>query len=220
MATIKKGILGGVSGKVGNVVGANWKGIDYLRIKPANVTNANTEPQVSQRMKFAVILKFLQPIIEFIRIGFKSYAIRMSAFNAAFSYNYHEALTGEFPNYSLDFAKVLISRGNLPGAIDPGCSSTEPGKVKLTWVNNSGSNAASETDAALVLIFDPDTNQAYYQLQAAARVDGEALIAVPADFSGKTVHCYLSFMSIGSALSGQVKNSVSNSNYVGSVTIV
>lgn len=219
MATIKKGILGGVSGKVGNVVGANWKGIDYLRIKPANFTNANTEPQVSQRMKFAVVLKFLQPINELLRIGFKSYAIRMSAFNAAFSYNYHEALTGEFPNYSLDYAKVLFSRGNLPGAIDPGCTSNEPGKLKFTWLNNSGSNAASETDAAVVLIFNPESYQAYYLLQAAARADGEAVITVPADFSGKMVHCYLSFMSIGSALSGQVKNSVSNSNYIGSVTV-
>ena len=37
MATIKKGILGGVSGKVGNVVGGNWKGVDYLRSLPAEV---------------------------------------------------------------------------------------------------------------------------------------------------------------------------------------
>ena len=31
MGTIKKGILGGFSGKVGTVVGASWKGISYMR---------------------------------------------------------------------------------------------------------------------------------------------------------------------------------------------
>jgi hypothetical protein len=30
MGTIKKGILGGFSGKVGTVVGASWKGISYI----------------------------------------------------------------------------------------------------------------------------------------------------------------------------------------------
>ena len=34
MGKIGKGILGGISGKVANVVGGNWKGIDYLRSKP------------------------------------------------------------------------------------------------------------------------------------------------------------------------------------------
>jgi hypothetical protein len=53
MGTIKKGILGGVSGKVGNVVGGSWKGIDYLRVLPASVHNANSQPQISQRYKFS-----------------------------------------------------------------------------------------------------------------------------------------------------------------------
>lgn len=56
MGVISQGILGGVSGKVGNVVGASWKGIDYLRIKPSNVANPRTEGQVSQRTKFALKL--------------------------------------------------------------------------------------------------------------------------------------------------------------------
>ena len=39
MAIISQGILGGISGKIGNVVGGSWKGIDYLRIMPASVAN-------------------------------------------------------------------------------------------------------------------------------------------------------------------------------------
>jgi hypothetical protein len=34
MGIIKQGILGGFSGKVGNVVGGTWKGIDYMRVLP------------------------------------------------------------------------------------------------------------------------------------------------------------------------------------------
>jgi len=41
MGKINQGILGGFSGKVGNVIGGNWKGIDYMRVKPASVANPN-----------------------------------------------------------------------------------------------------------------------------------------------------------------------------------
>ena len=53
MGKINQGILGGVSGQVGNVIGGTWKGIDYLRIKPSSVANPKcikkTKPQGNQR---------------------------------------------------------------------------------------------------------------------------------------------------------------------------
>ena len=33
MGKIAQGILGGLSGKGGNVIGGSWKGIDYIRTK-------------------------------------------------------------------------------------------------------------------------------------------------------------------------------------------
>ncbi|HEX3025140.1 MAG TPA: DUF6266 family protein [Chitinophagaceae bacterium] len=49
MGTINKGILGGFSGKVGTVIGATWKGIDYMRSKsskkPGNFSDAQLEQQ-------------------------------------------------------------------------------------------------------------------------------------------------------------------------------
>ena len=55
MGKINQGILGGFSGKVGNVIGGTWKGIDYMRVKPAHVTNPKTEGQVDQRSKFCTM---------------------------------------------------------------------------------------------------------------------------------------------------------------------
>ncbi|MBP7508170.1 MAG: hypothetical protein KA807_10135 [Prolixibacteraceae bacterium] len=43
MGKINQGILEGVSGTVGSVVGANWKGISYLRGKATSHNDANTE---------------------------------------------------------------------------------------------------------------------------------------------------------------------------------
>lgn len=219
MGTIKKGILGGVSGKVGNVVGGNWKGIDYLRMLPAGVTNPNTELQSTQRLKFSAVLRFLQPLTEVIRIGFKPLAVKMSAFNAAFSYNYNNALTGSYPSFSIDYPKALISRGNLMGALNPACGSTEPAKVSVTWENNSGNGMAADTDSAIVVIFNPEYNEAVYLLNAGLRSDCSMEIQLPSNYSGINVHCYLSFVAMTAMLSGQSRNAVATSSYVGSISV-
>lgn len=52
MGKIKKGVFGEFTGKVGNLVGCTWKGIPYMRTRPANMTNPRTEKQQGQRSKF------------------------------------------------------------------------------------------------------------------------------------------------------------------------
>lgn len=219
MAQIKTGILGNVSGKVGNVVGGTWKGINYLRTMAANVNNPNTELQVCQRLKFSAVVKFLQPITEFIRVGYKAQAVKMTAFNAAFSYIFHNALTGEFPDFTIDYPNVMVSRGNMAGAINPACSSTEAAKVILSWEPASGSGQASETDTAIFVIHNSSKLEAVYSLNAGTRADGSIEVSLPASYSGDTVHCYIAFMTMSSVLAGQARNAISNSSYAGSITV-
>lgn len=62
MATLNKGILGGFSGKVGTVVGANWRGLDIIRSRPKISKRNPTEKQLEQQMKFKLAISFLQPL--------------------------------------------------------------------------------------------------------------------------------------------------------------
>lgn len=153
MGKINQGILGGVSGQVGNVIGGTWKGIDYLRIKPSSVANPKTPDQVDQRTKFVTVLGFLQPITEFLRTGFKKYASGMTQFNSAMSYNLNNAVTGTYPNYSIDYPNALVSRGNLAGGENGAAASTNPAEVDVSWDDNSGSGGAQATDKALIVMY-------------------------------------------------------------------
>lgn len=49
MGIIKRGILGGFSGKVGNIVGTSWKGRAVIKAMPLSVANPRTTKQVNQR---------------------------------------------------------------------------------------------------------------------------------------------------------------------------
>lgn len=70
MAVYKSGILGAFSGKVGSVVGASWRGIDYMRSLAASVGNPRTPAQQSNRQLMSVIAQGLSPFKYLIRDGF------------------------------------------------------------------------------------------------------------------------------------------------------
>ena len=160
MGTINQGILGGFSGKVGTVIGGSWKGINYMRGKAASISNPQTEAQLDQRARFGAALKFLQPLTAFLRVGFKNYAVRMTAFNSAMSYNLNNALTGTYPDYSIDYASALVSRGSLPGALNPEISSTAASVIDFTWDDNSTDSNATTDDKVLLVVYNPAKQQA------------------------------------------------------------
>jgi hypothetical protein len=212
MGKISQGVLGGFSGKVGNVVGGTWKGIDYMRIKPANVTNPRTEGQVDQRSKFSTVLRFLQPMTDFLRVGFKLYANKMTQFNAAMSYNLNNAITGVYPNFMVDYASALVTRGNLSGAANGAASSPSAGDVQITWDDNSGSGSAQATDKALIVLLNTTRQEAVFTTAGPARSAGTETISVPSEYTGEDVEVFLGFIS-------EDGSKVANSSYLGSVTV-
>ncbi|WP_336734977.1 DUF6266 family protein [Chryseobacterium sp. VD8] len=62
MARITKGILGGFSGKVGTIVGANWRGQDIIRSIPKPSSKQPTNKQLLQQTRFSMVISFLQPL--------------------------------------------------------------------------------------------------------------------------------------------------------------
>lgn len=211
MGKISQGVLGGFSGKVGNVVGGTWKGIDYMRIKPASVANPRTQGQLDQRSKFSVTLKFLQSMTDFLRVGFKLYANKMTQFNAAMSYNLNNAITGTYPNFAIDFASALLSRGGLTGALNPSVTSTG-GLVEFAWIDNTGSGNASATDKALLVVYNPAKDEAIYDTSGVVRPTASQNLAMPSDYVGDTVEAFIGFISDDG-------KEVANSVYIGSVTV-
>jgi len=211
MGKINQGILGGLSGKVGNIIGGSWKGIDYIRIKPSSVANPRTEGQVNQRNKFTAALEFLQPNIEFIRVGYKDYAIKMTAFNAAMSEVLENGITGTAPDFEIDYPNVLVSKGSLKGVLNPSFDAATAGQLTFNWSDNSNEINANNDDRLMTLIYNPVKKESVVKLIGVSRFILSQMIAIPSNFSGDTIHVYTAFISADG-------KSISNSSYVGSGT--
>jgi len=212
MGTIKQGILGGFSGKVGSVVGGSWKGINYMRGRAASIKNPQTLQQMQQRNKFAVALSVLQPITAFIRVGFRRYAHKKTELNAAMSYTIRHAIVGDYPNYEIDYENLLVSRGTLTGA-NNATATPAAGKIKLAWEDNSGIGEAQPTDKALVVAINPEKSEAAYITDGAPRSTKKEDLLVSPYWVGDDVEVYLGFIS-------ENGKDVASSSYLGTVTVV
>ncbi len=211
MGKISQGILGGLSGKVGNVIGGTWKGIDYLRIKPSSVANPRTDGQVNQRNKFTATLEFLQPNKAFINIGYRNYAIKKTSFNAAMSEILGNAITGKAPNFKVAYKDALLSKGNLSSALNPSMKISAPGEVTFNWNDNSVESNANSTDKAMLLVYNPSKKESVIILDGGTRSSGSDVVTIPFTYSGDTIELFMAFVSADS-------KSVSNSSYLGSGT--
>ena len=131
MGIIKKGVLGGFSGKVGTVIGARWKSVDYMRSLADRHNDRNSMQQQVQRAKFSMAQAFVHDVVGFARVGYAPYTYSRTAANALMSYVMRYAMAGSGLDWEIDFSKVLVSRGVLT-TVRVASGSVSNGKVTCT----------------------------------------------------------------------------------------
>ena len=213
MGIIGKGILGGFSGKVGTVIGATWKGIDYMKSRPPARGNADaSQKQLAQQAKFSLAMKFITTLSSLFQISYRNYAIGKTGTNSAFSYLLTEAIAGSYPDFSIDYSKMLMSRGQLPNASAPAATAAAGGDIVFTWTDNTGISSSKASDQAMLVIYCPALKTALYTTGSAMRNSGtdklDAMI-----FAGHLVETYIGFIS-------EDGKKVANSIYTGQHTVL
>lgn len=195
MGKINQGVFGEVKGKVGNLVGCTWKGIPYMRTRPAHMTNPRTASQQNQRGRFSIAMNFLRPITPFIRYGYQEFAKKQTPFNAAMSYLMKNAFTGEGEDLALDYNKVLVMHGTLTQA-ENAAVTLENGCARFTWDNNSGQGNATEDDAVFLLVYNKERNEAVYETAEAMRPSCKAEMRYPQEWKEHELAVYLGFCNV------------------------
>ena len=156
MAEIKQGILGGVSGKIGTVVGANWKGKNIIRSKPRKTSKKPTVPQLNQREKFKLVSNFLQPINAILSRYFGSEQGLKTRVNLALSYHLQEAVENQDGNFIINPEKVVLSKGILP-LINMENTVIDNSELRLTWNLPEGASLGSATDLLTVVVYNNES---------------------------------------------------------------
>lgn len=184
MAHFNKGILGGFSGKVGTVVGVNWRGKNIMRSLPTKKKKTATPAQAKQRAKFTLAAQFMGPLKAITDKYFGEYQGSKSRTNLAMSHQILRTIVDkEDGTFEIDFSQVVISKGVLPN-IAVESIAVDENKLNLTWKSNANANLASENDKLIVVIFSKSQNAFSINLDTDATRSSEAVtITLPQGFA-------------------------------------
>ncbi len=158
MGKIKKGILGGFSGKTGTVVGGSWKGIDYMRSLATSVANPKTAAQVTVRSNFKTIASIMAKANPITKLSNWSNAKKQSAFNAAVRINYDSAIV----NDEIDLERLSFGEFSRKGLTDLQVVFNEDEttlSLNLNWVNDADEETAFNDDMVAVVMVRKSANE-------------------------------------------------------------
>ena len=212
MGIMKNGPHGPVYGKVGNLVTYRVLNKDVTRMVGEN-NKAPSVKQLACRQQLAVVIQFLKPIVKFINLGFMVEAAKAEVYphNMAVSYNKRHALSGTYPDVSVDYSKVLVARGSLPTAVDASVSIVAEG-LRFSWATGSWMDFTERRHVAMMMAYFPELGRAAYSLNGATRDEGTDVLYLPDGLKCAHMETYLSFMAVGS-------NEVADSVYLGSLSM-
>jgi hypothetical protein len=213
MGRIKQGANGGFSGKAGSVIGSSWKGIDYIKGRPKTSSKPASQRQLEQQAKFRLAVNFLKPIKDLLNSTCVSLSQgRAMGFNMALKQVLAEAVIGDYPDYSIDYAAVKLAYGPL--AIAKGSVVAEAGGVlKVTWSPQLNKYNAFGDDEITVLIYDPETNIYTHGLDGITRAAAEMDITLDAEMISQTLEIYYFF-------TDRDGKKISPSRYAGEVVVI
>ena len=166
MGIIKRGILGGVANKIGNVVGSSWKGIATLRSLPLSVANPRTVAQRTNRNSFSIFSKLGSKVLATVcQPLWNRDAKQMSGFNAYVMLNkrkYDEDIMGWL-------ADPVMSKGSLSAFLITASQSADHGSIHCMFSTTCSNPQDSDEDVAYIQLIhqnNEDPNKPVYDAKA------------------------------------------------------
>lgn len=153
MGIIRRGILGGFSGKVANVVGSSWKGIAVMRALPLSVTNPKTVGQVEQRSAFSIISKFASSILTvWVKPLWDRSAQSMSGYNAFIQQNVDIVKADKV----LNIENLTMSKGKLGATTIQAGANAQNDILTAMWDAVPVGSFQMSSDKLYLVVFDKD----------------------------------------------------------------
>jgi hypothetical protein len=196
MATTNTGVLGAFIGTIGPVTGFMRNGKNVLRSSNSSIKNKRTPLQLAQREKISICNRFTLAFSStgFFNKSFPAYGHTGTGFNRVTGTLMSRTVTGVYPDLSLNYEQVLISKGRLPGAEKAKAVLKPKQIIQFSFADNSTDGIASPDDTVILVAYAPELQQAIFTLYGGFRKDGKAVLNLTA-FKGYNVETWIGFLS-------------------------
>ena len=220
MGKLLSGIMGPVTGTVGDLVFTTWKGQNVVKTRPKRKAEFSENEKVGHNT-FGYTQKWLTPIAPFLKAGLanvEGFKPTLTTRNIATSLLYRDkALIEDGYNTRINPSRITISAGPLPLADDLQLHfDADKSEVKVTWnpkvpVGTPGRDLSSADDQLMLLIYNPEEALVFGKVHGATRETGQQSYILPHE-PYLEYHVWVAFIA-------EDRQSQSDSRYLGSVRV-
>ena len=192
MAKSNWGITSGFIGKLGNVVGYNWKGVNVQRALIVNGRKSQSEEQQLARARFALITLVASDLYEAVYEGYRREADKLHSTQNGLFVKYNIGLvSGTDPEaLGLDFENLQLSYGTLRG-VDFGEASISGNTLTVAIDdNNLYGRRVSVSDRIYIAAYCPELGDARCYVAGTRGSEGNLIVNLPAKWNGKGIVAY------------------------------
>ena len=211
MAKVKSGMGLGISGTIAGVTFCQQPdGTTTARDQQKKSDKPRTPGQLSTAMDTSLCSAFFKPISYYIKVGFElETKPGLNANNIAAPYFRKHAITGVYPDRSIDYSKVILTRGKMPPPRDAAVTVTDLG-FKFTWNTSVEVPGTHYSDQIMLMAYFSERKKAAFTTGGAMRHEGSDLLIPHGIQRGTTAQIYVSFIA-------NDRTSISDSIYLGQV---
>ena len=190
MARINWGITNGFIGKLGNVVGFNWKGINVQRAL-TRVSNPRSKAQMLHRAKFALNGKLSRALYGALTVGYKMEArgSRKTQTGLFIKENKEFIVGNAIEALSINYENLKLSAEAISGVVF-GQMSVSEGVMTVNVTNEALiGHRVNEKDKIFVCLFCPEKAESVCG-PVGKRTDESVSMNIPASWGSRKVYVY------------------------------
>ena len=208
MGILKNGINGPFIGKIGNKVGYMLGDLNIVR--EIGTVTSWSDKQLTNWIRTAIIKELLNPVLNFVRIGFDSVKKKNdTAYNSAASLNKMTATKGTYPNVEIDFPKAMFSQGIIPAPKNTSVK-LEENTLFFNWDPDIETSGTGKRDQVMLIAYFPEYKKAISLLSGARRTEGKEQLKLTSFTKEMIIETYISFIA-------DDRKNVSDSVYCGQI---
>lgn len=172
-------------------------------------TKPPTAGQLANRQKIRIVNEAMKPFAGFVKIGYALEAELKgcNAYNAMSPYVKTLAITGQYPLQRIDYAKMLITKGQMEKPADVTFMAHENGVV-FSWNTDMKMQSSHFSDQVLMLAYFPELGEVSFLAAGAQRHKGTDLLDLRGTEKGSLAHLFVAF-------AANDRKGISDSVYVG-----
>lgn len=189
---------------------------DLLHSRAGSTGNENqgslVDTIIENRARFKMMSRLLVPLSDCLELSFKDGHWRdCGGINRAIQYNIFAAIRKDADKLCVDYQKLIVSCGTLPGAFYSSLEFDVDGSLKIKWEDDPESPQGNDTDMAYVILFDSLTDH-FIKLAGPVLRPQRYLCVDVSNLDCAIIEAFLFFVSAD-------ERYISRSQYIGNITL-